>query len=199
MSVIGTAWHPGHLEDKVIETLKLWLPSSLNEAIAQDSNAPAKVAVPRSYIVVSEDDRWPEDQLPAIVVTSPGLVDTPDRDKGDGSWRGTWSLEVTAIVKGRTAPEARRVCQLYWTAICISVLQRRSLGKPYQASTLADAALDSVPIEKRRTLAGATALFHVEVQSMFSEYDGPKTPVPPDPMPATWPVVTETNTETEIT
>ena len=198
MSVVGTVWHPGHLEDTVIAALKTWLPSSLNEAIAQDSKAPAKVAVPRSYIVVSEDDRWPEDQLPAIVVTSPGFVDAPDRAKGDGSWHGTWALEVTAIVKGRNAPEARRIAQLYWTAICIAVLQRRSLGEPYQATVLSDAALDSVPIEKRRTLAGATALFHVEVQSMFSDFDGPRTPEPPDPMPDTWPEVQETNIETEI-
>jgi hypothetical protein len=194
MSVIGTAWNPGLLEDRVIDALQTWMPSSLHEVCAQDETVPAPAPLPRSYRVFSEENQWPEQQLPAIVVVSPGVVDEPAQAHA-GIWRAKWSLEVTAIVKGPDPHRTRRLAQAYWTAMCLSILQRRSLGDPYTAAVLKDAAMTAVPVEKARTLAGATALFHVEVQQMFSSFDGPKTPEPPDPMPETWPTVSEINIE----
>lgn len=199
MNIIGEVWHPGLLEDAAEAALRAWFASGLEAAQAQDEAAPAKLAPPRSYNVMSdEDDRWPDQQLPAIIIESPGMVETPDRAQGDGSWHATWALSVSAICRGRTEREARRVAQLYWAAICLAMLQRRSLGDDRYAVTLVDSALTTVEGEKRRTLAGATALFHVEVTDMFCDLAGPLGPDVPDPMPETWPAVTETNIETEI-
>lgn len=76
-------------------------------------------------------------------------------------------------------------------------MQRRSLGDENYVATLIDSALDVAPIEKRRTIAGTTALFHVEVHSMLTAYGGPRTATPPDPMPDEWPTVETTHIEME--
>lgn len=199
MNIIGDVWHPGHLEDKAEAALRKWLPSALEAAIALDGESPEAVPLPKSWTVVSDEDgRWPENSLPAVIITSSGMVGEPDRGQGNGEVDATWSLEITAICRGRTWRESRRRAQLYWSAICVAMLQRRSLGDDRYICELADSALDAIEVEKRRTLAGATALFHVQVRSMFSEHAGPLGPDVPDPIPDEWPEVTETSIEMEI-
>src|SRR5690606_28735184 len=120
-------WHPGHLEDAAEETLRTWLPAYLNEVVAGDPAAPT-VKAPRSFNVTSEDGRWPEQQLPAIIIASPGVPDDIGRGDGAGNHEAVWQLEITAIVRGKNQKTARRLAQIYWAAISLSIVQRRSLG-----------------------------------------------------------------------
>jgi hypothetical protein len=202
MSVVGPLWHPGVLEDAVLDTLKTWLPSYLSEACAQETERldlaePKRLAVPKTWATISDYDRFPEQGLPAIIVAAPGMKGEADR-RGDGSLRGTWMVEVSATVSADTAKNTRRAAQIYLAAILGSVLQRRSLGDPHSAATFVATEYVDVPNEKRRSIVACAAAFEVQVGEMLSTQLGPATPEPPDPMPETWPEVQETTIETEI-
>lgn len=224
MSIIGPLFHPGHLEDRVIETLKTWLPAYLNEvswrqtveenlpALAEaDPTAsrdelieelqdridagtikPRQLATPKSYATVSEYDRFPEQQLPAIIVAAPGMVQQPIRN-GDGYLHGTWTIEVSATVSAPNGKETRQLSQLYLAAIQGAILQRRSLGDPFSAANLMMVEYADIPNERRRSIIAAVAAFEVSVHEMISTKQGPVSPEPPDPIPPTWPIATEIN------
>jgi hypothetical protein len=202
MSVIGPLWHPGILEDAVLATLKTWLPAYLSEVCAQetdrlDLDTPRRLAVPKTWATISDYDRFPEQGLPAIIVAAPGMKGEADR-RGDGSLRGTWTIEVSATVSADTAKNTRRAAQLYLAAILGAILQRRSLGQSYSSADFVAAEYVDVPNEKRRSIVACAAAFEVQVGEMLSTQLGPATAEPPDPMPDTWPEVQETTIETEI-
>jgi hypothetical protein len=228
MSIVGPLFHPGQLEDRVIHTLKTWLPAYLNEVswretveenlpalaesdpeateeqltqelrdrIAAGTIKPRQLATPNSYATVSEYDRFPEQQLPAIIVAAPGMVERPVRS-GDGFLSGTWTIEVSATVSANNGKDTRRLAQMYLSAIQGAILQRRSLGDPFSAASLTMVEYADIPNERRRSIIAAASAFEVSVHKMLSTNQGPVSPEPPDPIPATWPVVSEVNVSIE--
>lgn len=228
MSIIGPLFQPGDLEERVIETLKTWLPSYLNEVswratveenlpllaeeypeadeaelleelqdrIDAGTIKPRRLATPNSYATVSEYDRFPEQQLPAIIVAAPGMVERPTRS-GDGFLRGTWSIEVSATVSADSAKSTRRLAQMYLAAIQGAMLQRRSLGDPFSAADLTAVEYADIPSERRRSIIAGVSVFEVVVNRMLSVKQGPISPEPPDPIPATWPEISEINVSIE--
>ena len=169
----------------------------LDEAIAAEEIKPRNLAAPKSWATVSEYDRFPEQGLPAIIVSAPGLADTPQVN-GNGDVRADWVIEVSATVSANGAKQTRRLAQMYLAAIQGAMLQRRSLGDPYTATYLTDVQYADVPTERRRSIMAAAAAFRVGVEQMVSMKKGPVSPEPPDPVPPTWPIVQETNVELEI-
>jgi len=175
-------------EDELIEIL--------DEAIEAEEIKPRNLAVPKSWATVSEYDRFPEQGLPAIIVAAPGMAEAPSVN-GAGEVRGDWIIEVTATVSANGARATRRLAQMYLAAITGAVLQRRSLGDPYSAAYLTDVQYADVPTERRRSIMAAAAAFRVSVEKMVTTKAGPVSPLPPDPIPPTWPVVLTTNVEIE--
>lgn len=170
----------------------------LKTKIADEEITPYQLRVPESWGVSSEYERFPEDGLPAIIVAASGMPARPE-GKGDGSLDGEWVFEISATVStSGGAARTRRAGQLYLTAIIASLLQRRSLATPYGAVDLVEVDYVDIPSEKKRTLFAAAAGFSVQVTDMLNHRGGPATAEPPDPMPLTWPTVTETTIETEI-
>lgn len=168
----------------------------LDEAIAAGDIKPRSLAIPKSWATVSEYDRFPEQGLPAIIVSAPGMTDEP-RMSGDGYVHGEWVIEVSATVSANGAKETRRLGQMYLAAIQGAMLQRRSLGDAEIAVRLSAVDYADVPSEKRRSILAVGAAFAVTVDRMFSVKAGPLGPEPPDPIPATWPVATSVNVEIE--
>lgn len=228
MSIIGPLFHPGELEDRVIEILKTWLPAYLNEVSWRQTvkeNLPAlaeedptatdeelieelrdridvgiikarQLATPSSYATVSEYDRFPEQHLPAIIVAAPGMVERPTKS-GDGFIHGTWNIEISATVSASDGKNTRQLAQLYLSAIQGAILQRRSLGDPFSAATLTMVEYADIPNDRRRSIIAAASVFEVSVHQMLSTHQGPTSPEPPDPIPDTWPVISEINVSIE--
>lgn len=158
----------------------------LDAAIEAEEIKPRSLAAPKSWATVSEYDRFPEQGLPAIIVSAPGLADTPQMN-GAGEIRADWTVEVSATVSANGARQTRRLAQMYLAAIQGAMLQRRSLGDPYTAVYLTDVQYADVPTERRRSIMAAAAAFRVGVEQMLSTKEGPVSPLPPDPTPPTWP------------
>lgn len=168
----------------------------LDEKIEAGEIKPRNVAAPQSWATVSEYDRFPEQGLPAIIVSAPGMSEEPSIG-GDGFVHGEWIIEVSATVSANGARETRRLGQMYLAAIQGAMLQRRSLGDQEIGVRLTTVQYVDVPNERRRSIMAVAAAFRVSVDRMFSVKAGPLGPEPPDPLPTTWPVVSSVNVEIE--
>src|SRR5207302_1137328 len=85
----------GDVRDAVEATVRLWIDDYLGVVAAHDG----RDALPtfRSYAPALDLDHFVEDQLPSCVIVAPGMSDVP-RLKADGSYVGTWSVGVGAVV-----------------------------------------------------------------------------------------------------
>jgi hypothetical protein len=168
----------------------------LDELIESGEIKPRNVAAPQSFATVSEYDRFPEQGLPAIIVSAPGMAEEP-RVSGDGFIGGDWIIEVSATVSANGAKQTRRLAQMYLAAIQGAMLQRRSLGDPEMIVRLSAVEYADVSNDQRRSIVAAGAAFTVSVDRMISIHAGPITPEPPEPIPASWPIATTINIQIE--
>lgn len=165
----------------VERTLTTWLPSVTAEIAA--AGGPT-LPVPTTYDM-------PEARalsngsaaLPAVVVSSPGLVGAPERDE-EGSYRASWRVIVTAFARGDDYRSTARAVRGYALAIRTALLQHPSLGR-FAAELTWDgeeyAALDPAAA---RTIGGAFVTFTVTVDGVTDATAGPAVP------PATAPFIT---------
>lgn len=173
----GTLFSPAWLENSVLELLRLWMPAYLGELERQqdrDEHLPGIA----SWGADSDLVRWPEQTPPAVMVASPGLIAPPVRDE-DGIYRGTYGLEVGVLVASISKAPARRLAGDYGAAV-IGALLQQSLGEPVDGVKWVGQAIDELPQNKSRSLAAVTNEFHVEIEDLVTDLDGPAEP-PDDP------------------
>lgn len=190
------------VEMAALNTLKLWFDTYLAEVERQKGLDVRQLPRPRSYIRKNEFDRWPEDQIPAIIVISPGLVGPPS-GTGSGSFRGDWQLGVAVITEGQDNDNTRDLVGYYTAAIRALILQRPSLGGFAMGVTWEDERYDDISdTEVGRTMASGQVVFQVTVEDLVSTKAGPVTPdtppvTPPDDSP-TWPIATTVTADVQI-
>ena len=184
-TTIGPLFDAGQLEADVIAALKTGLPHYLRHV--ESLTGHATLAPVKSWAVISEYDRFPEDGLPALIVAAPGLVEEPDRD-GEGFYTATWSLEVSVTVGGQNPKQTRRVSQLYAAAVRGAMLQ---LPIPNaDVKRWLDETYDDVPTAKRRSILATSNVFAVEVTDVVTD-QGRYT------ADGEWPTADTVQTETE--
>src|SRR5262245_7939817 len=89
------------VETRAIPGLTKWVPTYPAELERQTEREPGSLPVPRAWTTATSFDKWPEDQLPAVLVISPGLLEPPNGE-GDGSYRAKYSLGIGVITSART-------------------------------------------------------------------------------------------------
>ena len=82
------------VERAALQTIRKYAPQYIRETCRQVGRDP--LPDPRGYIVASTFDKWPEDQLPVVVVISPGWAGRPRR-AGDGRALAPWSLAAGIV------------------------------------------------------------------------------------------------------
>lgn len=92
----------------------------LNDVERQHGLAVGALERPRAYV---DDERFPEDQLPAIVVKSPGTADLPAAD-GQGRYAVRFELELEVHVAA--AAGSMRLAKLYALALRALATQQPS-------------------------------------------------------------------------
>lgn len=188
------------LEQAVIAHLRAWMPDYLPYVYRQakeilDKPALPAFPLPKSYTVVPrEPDKWKEDQLPAILVVSPGLTDRPTQDGAD-NYRATFDLGIAAIVSTGSEETSKLFADLYFAAASMICLDKPSLGSFAEGTTMESAENDWLTGERNRTLASTFGNFNVAVAG-FREITGG----PPDHLedPSTDPGDFETPLTTEL-
>jgi hypothetical protein len=174
VSIFGAIKIADDLEQAAIDTLEAWFPVYIRELELQQSEALDVYPLPRSYITADRFDKENADQLPAIVVISPGLSGTRPRQEGDGSFRCFFNLAVGAIVAGKDRQSTKRLVRVYTAVAREIMLQKQSLGGYADGTTWLDESYDdNLRFEDTQTLGAGQAIFEIEVAGVVNRFGGP--------------------------
>lgn len=182
--VVGRIITGNDLERAVLDLLRELLPRYVSEVERQTGRTPGQLAPPKGYIVASQFAKWPEDQMPVVVATSPGLVDRPRRG-GDGRTIARWAISAGVINSAVNIDKTRSNTLDYVAAIRTLVAQEQSLGGlALGVEWIGEDYIPPFPFGHTRSLFGAQALFTVTIDDVVSYGWGPGGPWGPPPKPA---------------
>jgi hypothetical protein len=179
MSIFDEIKTGTQLELAVIQTLATWMPTYLEEMRLQLSRED-KFPSPRTYTNRNSFEKFMEDQLPLVIVVSPGLVSRPTAE-GSGRFRAKWQLGTGIIASARNQAESNDLSKVYIAAARAILLQKSSLGGVSSGMEWVDESYDEITEDVDRSMAAGMALFEVEMESVINRWAGPAVPNPPDP------------------
>lgn len=201
MSIFGRIVTATDVEQWCLDLIGKWFGTYLSEVERQHGLAAGTWQRPRGLFAVPSFDKWPEDQLPAILCVSFGIAEPP-RMHGDGSYDALWQMGIGCICSASTQTLSHEMAADYGAALYDLFVQRQSLdekaeGTRWQGFTLEE----MLEFDDRRSLSAGTAVFQVEVHNVASARMGPTTPdVPLVPDTDPWddrPAVQTVETEIE--
>lgn len=192
-NAIDSLFSPHLIEEAVLSVLQRWLPLYLEEVKEQHGVTLPKV---ESWGLIDEDDdKWPEQAYPALVVIAEEPEDVGEY--AEGWYRANWPFKVALYVEGPQRVWARKIAQLYGAAIRGAILQRRSLGDLGRSAIWTGGSLPW-QAERSRTLAISFNNFTVTQDEVVNWQAGPKDELPPGEPPAEGPEVKETAVEVDV-
>lgn len=199
-SAIGPLVSGRDVELAALTFLKRWSGTYLAEAERQTGRAPRSLPRIRGWQTAPDFEKFPEDQLPCVLLVSPGLAEQP-RPDGQGFYRAKFMLGVAAIVSTATMESTAELAKLYCACLRAAILQHQSLEGFAAGIDWIDESYDDLESIDTRSLGAGQAIFAVQVDGIAYRWNGPKTPSDPpapdtDPLP-TDPTVTAVEVETE--
>lgn len=179
VDIYGNILDAGTIEGWFTDTLKAWLPAHLAHQERRLQLPARTIPQPRSWPLVSEFDLEPHDQLPAIVIASPGTAGGPSHDRG--IYRVTWRIEAAVAIADRTEREARTLAGIYIAAIRGAIVQNRTLDDKVENARWVgpdDHAIGVTSAGGQRAIYGTA--FEIDVRDVVNARQGPAEP-PADP------------------
>jgi hypothetical protein len=165
------------VERGALGVLKQSLGAYLDAVGAQDGLAVPLVG-PRSYACVAQLDHFAEEQLPAVIITSPGTLAEPKR-RGDGVYEAQYGLAVAAFISTATREATHELVRVWCEAIRACLVQQPSLGGVCDDLTLLAEDYHEQPVIDRRSLAAGIVSFAALVAGIVDAYAGPLPPNDP--------------------
>lgn len=174
-------------------TVKMWLPTYCHEVAARQGHPRTFLPAIRSWRAWPEFTKWPEDQLPAVVVVTPGTNDPPE--KLDRQLSVSWTIGVGIIVAARDADSTADLIGMYAAAVRVLLTHKGSLGGFAEHSEFVAERYDDALTQQEmdRTLRTAMVTYSVLVKGIHNRFGGPKVPDPTDDPPedpGDWPIIT---------
>lgn len=209
ISVADSAFGPlvaaSDVEDYVEQVLRRWFATYLYEVERLHGIMPGKLPQPRAWVRSAAIEKFPEDQLPAIIIASPGLTDPPRAD-GAGNYFATWQIQVAAQVVASPNRRALELARWYTLAARACVVQQQQdpgidtpvvvLGTDWRHERYD--VLDSID---DRTICIGVVEVAVSVADVTQRLAGPLDPLippqDPDPNSPTWPTATSAVVDVE--
>jgi hypothetical protein len=188
--IFGDVFDVDGLEQAALATLKAWLPSHLAHQETRRGFPQRTIPQPRSWPTVDEFDPEPHEQLPSIVLVSPGT--TGDIRRGPRGTTATWRLEVVVAVAGRDEREVRLLRSVYAAAVRSALEQNGKLAwqldddrNPVPGPAVAERTRwdgDAHAFGRGRSSRGPRAHVEVAFLSTVSDVVNPRLgpPEPPD-------------------
>jgi hypothetical protein len=192
------------IENAIIAHLNAWMPVYLREIEVQRS-WPDDQHLPdiRSFATFSRFDHFDEQQLPSVVVASPGLSGPPKME-GNGSYTAIWNISITVIVSALDQASTNQLAKMYAAAVRGVMLQKSSIGGyAVHVEWRNESYTDVGTSDGERTFAVGTGQFDVMVEEVVNKMGGPRTyPFIEAPDPATqpgsqWPDAQEVDVDVE--
>lgn len=178
--VFGQIFVASQLEQAVIDLHKMWMYTYIKELELQINWTGQLHPDIRDYTTRNHPSHLPEDQLPQLVVVSPGLAGTPTKD-GEGNYRATWLLATAIIVSAIDEPATKDLSKFYAACSRAIMLQHRMIGGVASNTAWIDESYDDIEDDTERTLAAGTNYFQVEVDGVVNWRTGPRVPLAPTP------------------
>ncbi len=180
MSIIGPIILPQHVKDAVARTIRAFMETYLAEVERAAGLDPRSLLVPKpgSYIT-REDDRledWPESQLPAVIIMSPGTAERPAVD-GDGEYAARWAVNVAVVASGNSQLATSDLAGYYAGAVRALLVQQGTLQGFANGTTWKGERYGDLPADARRTLATSIEVFEVRVENVVTRGLGPRKPL----------------------
>ena len=190
----------GHdVEQWALAVLHKWSSTYLAEVERQHGYEAGHLQRFRGWAIGPTFDKWPEDQVPGVLVVSAGTAGRPVKD-ADKSYRTRWQLQVGCLASARTQKLSHEHAHMYTTACRVALLQKQSLeGWAAGTDWLGDR-YDPLAYDDTRSLYAGYADLTVEVRDVATVTAGPTEPddpLEPDTLPWPLPPLVET-VETEI-
>lgn len=186
------------VERAVVESLNVWLNDYLGELERVEGYDPNAIERPLGIITSSDFAKWPEDQIPLVVVINLGLSGKPERHH-DGKYSASWLVGIAAIVSDQDQSATRDLAFTYLTAIRAAILQHKMLKSPLHPDGFAnfsmwhDETYGDIAFNESRTLGAGRSIFEIGVEDVTTEFAGPRVPYDdPTQTPGPLPTVTKT-------
>lgn len=188
------------IERCVMAHTKLWLPTYLREAERAEqylpdgsANTVGQLPLPRSYRPTDgRVDKWPEDQLPALIFGTSGVEDGSLRHQGNGEYTARWIYQLTVVHSAKDDVLTRYGVGVYAAALLQLFAQQQKIsGLDVEGIVPLDLAYDRLAFSPSRALGSASLLFSLEAGTVADARGGPSEPlVDPESDPGPAPEVT---------
>jgi hypothetical protein len=187
-TIFGRIISGADVEDWCEQLIRTWISTYLAEKERQDGLEAGALPRPRGWVIAGGPvNKWPEDQLPTILLASVGIPAIP-RKGGDGRYRARFDIRVSSIVSAATERDSRRLAHRYTAALRALFTQRPSLDGHADGVDWAAEDYDVLAYDDQRTLGVSTVALFVEVDDVTTAGSGPVTPTAPlDPAITPWP------------
>jgi hypothetical protein len=193
VGVLGPAVSATTVEQRIADFVEPFLPDYFALAEREGGWDRGEIERPLSIVPASRLDRWPETQLPVLIVVCPGPTERPER-RGDGSYRAKFSVQFAPVVSADSETNTRRLAQAHAFAMRMLVIQHKSFGGFADESAWLGETFDEIPFEQTRTVQAGAVLFEVAVPNVGSEGFGLREPSADPDAPGEWPEATVVDT-----
>jgi hypothetical protein len=186
------------LEEAVRDTLMAWFKTYLREFELQASLTRDVLPEPRTITIANDLDQQAANQLPAVVIVSPGLSPrNRPKQEGDGSFRVWLAVGIGVFASGASRQDTAKLIRYYTAIIRTIILQHQSLGGVADGCEWFDESYDDAfNFSDEETVGAGQVVFEFEVAGVVNRYGGPAAPFQPEPAPdpdtqpgSNWPVV----------
>lgn len=176
------------VEQWVIDIIKKWAKTYIDELQFQIGWAGAEIPVPRSYTTRTRVRHFEDDQLPQCIVVSPGVAAPPVRE-GDGTYRADFAVGVSMVVSAKDEPSTKALARFYAAVTRAILLQHASLDGHAMGMQWMDEKYDDIEDDAdiSRVLAAGSNYFRIEVPDVVTWGAGPKIVAPATPDTNPWP------------
>jgi hypothetical protein len=201
-SAYGSLVAASDVEAAVVALGRKWIADYLAEVERQHALEVGSLPLPRAWVITSDVEKMPEDQTPAVVVSSPGLTDPPTAD-GQGRYTASWRLLLSPVVSARGNEHALRLARLYALALRALVLQQQVIDPDLAAVRVEwrDERYDVLDSIDDRTVCVGLVELAVVVADVTSRHAGPLDPLlgPGDlgPTSPSWPTATTADVDVD--
>jgi hypothetical protein len=179
MRVLGPLVHSYSVERAAARILNpdhgligVYLDETARQDRASISDPVDRLERPRAVRIRERVRAFSDDQLPALIIVSPGTIG-PTRRDGEGNYSATWSLGVTAVTQSTGEDVGRETAAMLATAAADVLLHYlpRVDDRIRNVTWEAEATTDT-PMDDARSRHACTRELHVTVEDVVSDFAG---------------------------
>lgn len=164
------------IEQAVVDHFMTWEETYLSEVERAKNEQTRALPQIASFQTRNEFDKFPEDQLPALVVVSPGIVEGSIEREGDGSYSALWDVGIAVVSSGQDETTTRQVRSMYGAVLRMVFLQHKDISIGIVEKWV-DESYKDIPVDASRSVSVVQLIFQVRVEDILRESEGLREPL----------------------